>query len=731
MFPLILCLIIGNFELEHIPSPFIAQNFLDVEKVDSLLYFVTTRGLEIYTWHPPDPQFISRLPTDGWASGIEMYDSHAYIADGYNGLCIIDISDPTAPVQIGYYDTDGQASDVAAEDSFAYVADWANGFTIVNVSDLSGPYEVGHCPNIGHAFSVTLKDTLAYVSVFDGSLKIINVSDPSNPFIIGEFPPGPYVYTADILIEDTLAYINCGFSVGGGSTIHFAVVNIKDPANPIYIAGLEIPPTNRGIVKVGNYIYTNCQWMGVYIIDVTDPTAPNVVGIYDETDGTGYGHIIYDTFLLVNHCYEGLSIADVSDPQIPVPLYHHDNVGWKHFIVEDNLGYLYILGETQEHGPFWHTILKIADMCDPVNPVVQGELYFAGRGSVSEGSLEYPYLAVTLYRDYVNYTAVVDVSYEYAPELLRFARGGGPTELQYPHLYSLEDTLIRIANVDNPLFWVDSFSIRNVGWDIALADTIAYVTIDDSLIVLNIEAEMRIGSCYHGKPYARNISLDFPYLAVPYTPYPGSTYGFLIFDVSNPSAPELLFDELIYEPPLTYQALCIVGCELKDTLLYFCRRGHGFDIWKIEYPDSTYRIVNHETPDAAQYIHANNSTIFVLDDWSLELYRVIGPGVEDRLVDTRFCPLILEVFPNPFRTKTNIRYQIPDMRYKEGLELKIYDISGRLIKSFLLSNFDFPLSPYVEWDGTDNIGNKLSQGIYFVTLKTGSDCYTEKVILLK
>ena len=45
----------------------------------------------------------------------------AYIAAGYSGLYILNISNPAAPVEIGAYDTPGQAYDVVVSGSYAYV----------------------------------------------------------------------------------------------------------------------------------------------------------------------------------------------------------------------------------------------------------------------------------------------------------------------------------------------------------------------------------------------------------------------------------------------------------------------------------------------------------------------------------------------------------------------------------------------------------------------------------
>jgi hypothetical protein len=95
----------------------------------------------------------------------------------------------------------------------------------------------------------------------------------------------------------------------------------------------------------------------------------------------------------------------------------------------------------------------------------------------------------------------------------------------------------------------------------------------------------------------------------------------------------------------------------------------------------------------------------------------------------------LIVTPNPFRTHTDIRWQITANRYqitddgKKTTTLGIYDISGRLVKSFSLSDIGNRLS--VTWTGVDDTGRRVASGVYIVQLDLNGEKQTEKVLLLK
>ena len=93
---------------------------------------------------------------------------------------------------------------------------------------------------------------------------------------------------------------------------------------------------------------------------------------------------------------------------------------------------------------------------------------------------------------------------------------------------------------------------------------------------------------------------------------------------------------------------------------------------------------------------------------------------------------LLQISPNPFIQTTEIRYQITDGRYgltDSRIELRIYDIGGRLIRRF--DDKTLRLCDQIIWDGTSDNGKKVSSGIYFCKLETAGFSRIEKLILLR
>jgi hypothetical protein len=93
---------------------------------------------------------------------------------------------------------------------------------------------------------------------------------------------------------------------------------------------------------------------------------------------------------------------------------------------------------------------------------------------------------------------------------------------------------------------------------------------------------------------------------------------------------------------------------------------------------------------------------------------------------------ILNVTPNPFCDKTEIRYSIHDTGYLiYDPILKIYDAGGRLVKSFdLLSSIEYQESS-ISWSGVDDANRQLGSGVYFVVLSTDKSVQSERLILVR
>jgi hypothetical protein len=111
--------------------------------------------------------------------------------------------------------------------------------------------------------------------------------------------------------------------------------------------------------------------------------------------------------------------------------------------------------------------------------------------------------------------------------------------------------------------------------------------------------------------------------------------------------------------------------------------------------------------------------------WLSVFYHAVGVSEEQG----RMYALTLNVYPNPFKQMTDIIFS--NLQHAESIELKIYDISGCLIKN-LLRPTPYALRPtVVSWDGQDASGKQSPPGVYFCKLETGDKTIIEKICLIK
>ncbi len=84
-------------------------------------------------------------------------------------------------------------------------------------------------------------------------------------------------------------------------------------------------------------------------------------------------------------------------------------------------------------------------------------------------------------------------------------------------------------------------------------------------------------------------------------------------------------------------------------------------------------------------------------------------------------------YPNPFNPVTTFRYDLP---VTSDVTLTIYDILGRNVRT-LVQGIEEPGYKSEMWDGTDNLGEQVSAGVYLLRIEAGDFTQTRKMVLLR
>jgi hypothetical protein len=255
-----------------VPVPTWLTHFsMDVQ--DSLLYFpVSLDGMAIVdVSDPSNPVQVGQYPIpNDYTRGVDVVGTTAYIAYYDTTLDVVDVTDPANPTRIATATLPGSdAGEVLVSGSTAYVANAGSGIVTVDVSNPASPQVLGTLDTPGFAVALDLVDTTLYVADSQGGLRIVDVSDPSAPTEIGSYVPSGSV--VDVRVVSGVAYL----ADASGSLI---AVDVSTPTNPSLLDSI---PTGAPAVAVEAdtvTVYLAKKYGGVGLVDISTPTALSEIG---------------------------------------------------------------------------------------------------------------------------------------------------------------------------------------------------------------------------------------------------------------------------------------------------------------------------------------------------------------------------------------------------------------------------------------------------------------------
>jgi len=159
----------------------------------------------------------------------------------------------------------------------------------------------------------------------------------------------------------------------------------------------------------------------------------------------------------------------------------------------------------------------------------------------------------------------------------------------------------------------------------------------------------------------------------------------------------------------------------------FCGADMGtanFDISTTGLTHARYvKVVDDGDIQSNQYAGFDLDAIHFFSPTGIEIADLIGVGASN---------VNLFVSPNPFKEKTDIRYQIRDRADLKltAVNIVIYNALGRAVRS-LMKDAKKMGDYTITWNGRDDNGRKVPAGVYFVNLTTGDYQRVEKTVLLK
>ena len=249
------------------------------------------------------PEVVAVMDVGDILNGLSIRENHLYLANGGEGMTVLDVTNSAMPMVNSHYMHSKEASDVQVRDTVSFIADGSQGLLVVSVADVTNPYLLSSIAFEDAAYRLDIRDQYAYVCIYDKTIAIVDISDLLNPVLVDTIhlpvQPEEMVVTEDLLIV-------CGGNAG---------LWIYDRTNPVSPVQLSVFEHNSWIMDAmvrGNTLYLAEGGNGLTLLDISNPGNPVIITSFDLPDFSNQV-IIEGGFAYVATQYEGLHVLDISN----------------------------------------------------------------------------------------------------------------------------------------------------------------------------------------------------------------------------------------------------------------------------------------------------------------------------------------------------------------------------------------------------------------------------------
>jgi hypothetical protein len=696
IFWLIAVMAIFNYSLHAQSIDYVGSalwsNPQDVVVSGNYAYCAYQAGLVIInTENPSEPTFVGRLFLPGTeGKHLQISGDYIYFADDWQGLEIIDVTDPAAPILASEYEYHS-IENIFISGHYAYIV--GSTFKIIDISDPFHPDLAGEYYRENASYtSVWVTGNYAYATSWLDTMMIFDVSDPANPQPAGYYGDRQNMFN-DVCIRDYYAYIATETI---GHDIELLVLDITDPIHPVPVSQYGAGNWGINIVLNQNKAFMTLFGGGFEILNIANPTDPSLWYVYDQTLN-GRGIDVRGNYVYLPEPAWGLQIVNVYDEPFLVGRY--DSPFWSEDIAVSG-DYAYVAAGISG--------LAILDISHPQDPIL------VGRDSTITNTTRICVDSAYSYMLSSHHTLVIeDISNQANPRVV-----GSCTLPAYDpeifvsgnYLYAVDGELrvVGVANRAAPRVMA-SFHTPGFAYGVFVAGNYAYVAdgYDGGLQRANISdpAHPIAAGGYDTPGCGRAIWVNgqYAYLA-------DDTSGLQIFDISDP-------DTLMLAGNIRgrYQSVTV-----SDGKLFLAPSGMVLKVYDLTDPINPVFMTSFDHPYIGRFC-VEEDYIYVNRTYSIVILE-INSASEINEFDPPLADAVLTNHPNPFNAQTTISYSLS----RSGpVTLSIYNIIGQKV-AILLDGFQPTGQHQALWDAS-----AFSSGIYFARLESKRQSENIKLILLK
>jgi hypothetical protein len=538
------------------------------------------------------------------------------------------------------------------------------------VSVANPDYIVGHGSAIipGFAHAVAVSGRYAFVAAGDAGLQVVSIEGQEPVGVLGTVETLPWAKA--ISIQRDHAYVaSCNYGL--------QIIDISNPAGPDVVGRFEMSYAT-GVVAVGWHAYVTDEPVGLGVLNVAEPGSPWLEAEINMP-GPALDVAVARPYAFVAAGNSGLQIVDVADV-LSLAIVGSVETFFASSVALSG-DYAYMGGLT------W---LRVIDISDVHSPHVIGELELPG--------------------------AVGDVT-----------AGGG-------HVYVANELAgFQIVSVSNPTAPTIIGGVEaqgNVG-DVALAGSYAYFVDHGSaasgLSVVNITvpAVPRVTGRVELPDGAAALAV---YGSFAYTAEESDSVGLQIYPAQCGGMTPILVTglEATSEDEGIRIQWEVQGGEFR-----------GFNVQRAlgpSPPADAYEVLNpsEPVPGIGPWEYLDRAIV----PGSVYAYRVVGLAADGR--EMRFGPVVavaprarplalMPACPSPSTRETTLRF---DLSHGGDVRLQIYDLSGRSVRTLWDGPANTGRTP-VLWDGRDDLGRAMPDGLYLSRLTGGGRIAVGRVVLVR
>jgi len=359
------------------PASLVTIGFLDLGdlvfgKISHSDGLVALGGLSLVSIEDPaNPVMVGALPEAVPADDVELIGDRVYFADWWpGGMYVADIGEPSQPVVLGSIKTAGANVQAEVVDSLAYLTTQF-AFQILDISNPTEPQWIGsyewEFESGGTAGGFDLDGNHAYLAR-GGVLEVIDISNPTQPVVRAtvDLETAGECRAGSVIVLDEVVNVAC--TSVSYSTVQRYSIDVSDPTNPEIVGVFE---WSLGVeMAVSDDVGYSVGGSDIWIIDVSDPA--NMVRVTSRYVPDSTSVAVSDDLLFVGGRWHpqtgqsgGLYIFDISDPWAPVQLVFWDWVEPQSVAVES--GYAYLADG--------YNGLVVVDVSDPMAPNLVGSFH--------------------------------------------------------------------------------------------------------------------------------------------------------------------------------------------------------------------------------------------------------------------------------------------------------------------------------------------------------------------